>query len=228
MIKLLLPLFLFVSFITMAQKQESKPEFPNENNSFITFDISTATNFVAPRYRFGYIHSLNEKWRVGADIGFGSERSTLRLLEDFDNDDYRLYEGRFEVYNILNPTRRVNMYVSGEVYYIHHTEVYYRDHYDSESLKIGIRYDKADMTREKYGFNLKYGVMAPFGDIVGMNAYIGAGPRLRDVKFSNVVNPVPTNEGDYEDTWGANNYQKEGSKLGFNFSLGIKFFYQFQ
>ena len=103
--KLLVPILLCLSLILNAQNDEEKSEFPNATNSYLTFDVSTVANIIAPRYRFGYIHSLTEKWRVGADLGFGSEHTTLKLLEDSDSDNYRLFEARFETYRLLNPSK---------------------------------------------------------------------------------------------------------------------------
>lgn len=225
--KLLVPILLCACFALTAQNEEEKSEFPNAKNSYLTFDLSTPANWVAPRYRFGYIHSINEKWRIGADIGFGSEHTTIKILENYDTEDYLLFEGRFEVYHILNPTKRVNMYISGETYFIHHTERYIYDEFNSDDQDVTIRYDRADLTRNKYGVNLKFGVFVPFGDKIGVNAYIGAGPRVRDVEFSNLVNPtIADYYEDYHDGWWSNNYQNEGVDVGFNFALGIKFFYR--
>ncbi len=161
------------------------------------------------------------------DVGFRSEYTTFKVLEDNDSDDYLLFERRFEVYHILNPTRRVNMYISGETYFIYHEERYYSDEFDSDGLDATIRYDRADLTRSKYGVNLKFRVFVPFGDKIGVNAYIGAGPRIRDIEFSNLVNPRETDYyDDYHDGWWSSNYQNEGIDVGFNFALGIKFFYR--
>ena len=74
--KLLLLIVLCITTISFGQNEDEKPDYPNANNSYLSFDLSTPINIVAPRYRFGYIHSLNESWRIGADIGFGSEYTT--------------------------------------------------------------------------------------------------------------------------------------------------------
>ena len=227
--KLLVPILLCLSMALFSQNEEEKNDFPNAKNNYITFDMSTPINWVAPRYRFGYIHSIDENWKVGADVGFGSEYTTFKVLEDDDSENYLLFEGRFEVYRVLNPTKRVNMYVSGELYFIHHTERYYYDEFERDDEFVTIRYDRADFTRNKYGVNLKFGVIVPFGDKFGINAYIGAGPRMRDVKFSNLVNPREIDYYDdyYHDEWWSNNYQNEGEHIGFNFTLGLKAFYTF-
>jgi hypothetical protein len=227
--KLILLLLLCVTTFIFGQNENDKTDFPNENNSYVSFDLSTPINFVAPRYRFGYIHSLDENWRIGADLGFGSELTTWKLIVDNDNDNYLLLEARFELYHIINPTKRVNIYVSGETYVIHHQEVYYNGDFESENNFLTIRYDRADFKRVKYGLNLKFGVMIPFGDKLGMNAYIGAGPRIRDVTFRNIINPIEVID-DYDEDygWWDSQYKTEGTELGFNFTLGLKFFYVFQ
>ena len=123
------------------------------------------------------------------------------------------------------------MYISGEVYLIHHEEVFYDGEFETENRDIHIRYNRADFRRDKYGFNLKFGVFVPFGEKVGINAYIGTGPRFRDVSFSNIVNPNEFNDhhDDYDDWgWWDAHYQKEGTNFGLNFTLGLKFFYRLQ
>jgi hypothetical protein len=211
-----------------GQSENEKTDFPNANKSYLTVDLTTPINFVAPRYRFGYIHSLNENWRIGADIGFGSEWTTWKNAINDDNDNYLLLEGRFELYHILNPLERVNIYISGETYFIHQEEVYYNGEYEPENQDFYITYDQADFRRAKYGFNLKFGVMIPFGEHVGLNPYIGIGPRFRDVKFNNIVNPVPvTDYYDDENWFWDSQYKKEGTVFGLNFTLGLKFFVVF-
>jgi hypothetical protein len=225
---ILLVLFCVTTF-TFGQTENEKIDFPNANRSYITFDLSTPINLVAPRYRFGYINSLSENWRIGIDLGFGSEWTTWKYIINDDNDDYLLVEGRFELYHILNPTKRVNIYISGEAYYIYQEEVYYFGEYEPEDQDFYIRYDRADFRRQKYGINMKFGVMIPFGEYVGMNAYIGAGPRVRDVTFSNVVNPVPFMDYYDDESWlWDSQYKTEGTEIGLNFTLGIKFFYVIQ
>jgi hypothetical protein len=227
--KIILLILLCATASTFGQSENEQSDYPNANNSYISFDLSTPINFVAPRYRFGYIHSLNEEWRIGTDIGFGSELTTWKNVANDNNDDYFLVEGRFEIYHILNPKKRVNIYISGETYVIYQEEVYYFGEYEPEDQDFYIRYDRADFNRIKYGFNFKFGVMVPFGEYVGMNAYIGSGPRIRDVSFSNLVNPVPFYDYyDDEDGWWDSQYKKEGIVFGFNFTMGIKFFFVIQ
>jgi hypothetical protein len=223
--RFILPILFSVSTLIFAQNENEKTDFPNADNSYLSFDLTTPIDFITPRYRFGYIHSLNQNWRIGVDLGIASDWATWVQVEDTDTENYFLVEARFEFYHILNPTRRVNTYISGETYFIHHEEDYYNSEFESDDQGITIRYDRADFKRKKYGFNLKFGVMIPFGNRVGMNAYIGAGPRVRNVTFSNVVNPIESFDNYDDDGWWDPQYKEEGTELGFNFALGFKFFY---
>jgi hypothetical protein len=225
-------LILLCSFIvTQAQEKESKEQFPNSKSSYITYNIFSPLNFLSPRYRIGYIKSINEKWRIGIDVGYGNKDINFNLNNKDDGNDYNLFEVRSELYHIFNPTRRVNHYISGEVYYINHNEEFTRDYFFAEEELEGfndiIRYDSADYNRKKYGFNLKYGVMIPFGDKVGMNIYTGLGIRIKNNQYSNIINPTP--DQDFDDDWSflENYYRKEGISTGVNFVLGAKFFYRF-
>ena len=182
---------------------------------------------MTPRYRFGINFPLNESWRWSVDLGYGSDNTTFKQFLSDDKDNYELYEGRTEVYYIFNPSRRVNMYVSGEVYYINHQEEYRYDWYEQEHTGFRVSYDSADLEREKFGSNLKYGVIVPFGSKVGMNAYIGAGPKVRDNIFSNVKSEW-VSDGYYDDDLDFIDHfiREEGRETGINLTFGIKFYYK--
>lgn len=221
----LLLIFLF-PLLSYSQTEKPEPEFPNAGNSYVTLDLLTPFDPYNPRYRIGFIQSLNKTWSIGLDVGYGNEAITISNDGTGPGEDYKLYEIRSEIYHILNPTRRVNHYLSGEIFYINHSETFLDNSYQPENDGSVIDYESADYSRKKYGIHIKYGVMLPFGENVGMNFYVGAGVRVRQNKFSNVV---------VTDEWHDNEYhfhlfdispRKEGTHTAPNFALGIKFFYK--
>lgn len=223
-----LPLFLIVAFSGLTQNQNTTEDFPNAKASYLTFDLATPIDPIAPRYRFGYIQSLSKNWRIGADLGYGSENTTVRLYDIDESDNYRLLEARIEGYHIFNPTRKVNHYISGEVYLVNHREDIEHDYYNIKNRDIRIRYDYGEYQREKYGVNLKYGVMIPFGSKVGMNIYVGAGPSTRNITFTNLVNAEEIEYYDNDDDWEffEGHYRNEGRRTSVHFAFGFKFFYR--
>ncbi|PHR10912.1 MAG: hypothetical protein COA40_12510 [Aequorivita sp.] len=218
--RLALLLIFLIPLLSHSQTEKPEPKFPNVGNTYVTFNILTPFDPYTPRYRVGLIQSLNKSWSIGLDVGYGNEAITISNEGAGPGEDYRLYEIRSEIYHILNPTRRVNHYLSGEVFYINHSETFLDNSYETEQDEI-IEYESVDYHRKKYGLHIKYGVFIPFGEHVGMNFYVGAGVRVRHNEFSNVV----VSEG-----WDDNEYlfdigpRKEGTQTAPNFALGIKFF----
>lgn len=228
--KKLFCLFLVLLSTTLLAQEEKTVEFPNAKRSYITFDITTAIDFINPRYRFGYIQSIHKNWKIGADIGYGNETISLNEYREEKNKAYQLFEIRTEVYHVFNPTRKVNHYISGELYYINHTEERFDDYFDLKNENIRVRYEKARMERQKQGFNLKYGVFLPFGKSVGMNLYCGLGIRIKNIDYTHVIGEeTTTNYDDDDDHYDFlfYNYDEVGKKTGLNVSLGAKFFYAF-
>ncbi len=219
--KLSLLLIFLIPLLSYSQTEKSEPKFPNAGNTYVTFNILTPFDPYNPRYRIGLIQSLNKSWSIGLDVGYGNEAITISNDGTGPGEDYRLYEIRSEIYHILNPTRRVNHYLSGEVFYINHSETFLDNSYETEQDEMIIYYESADFHRKKYGLHIKYGVIIPFGEHVGMNFYVGAGVRVRDNEFSNVV---------VSEEWDDNEYfldigpRREGTQTAPNFALGIKFF----
>ena len=227
-------LVLIILLSTSAYSQE-KEEFPYRNAGFITFNILSPVNFDTPRYRFGYVHSFNEKIRVSLDVGYGSDAITYRGINDFINSnrqDYSLFEIRPEVYYILNPTKPVQMHLGIEVFYINHNETILNNYYQVIDTNEQVRYSQADINRQKYGSHLKFGAFIPFGreSKMGMNIYGGLGFRVRDNSFSNIQNPVDGGgnffDDDDDDGFTDPFFRFEGATTGLSVALGFKLFYR--
>ena len=50
----LLPLLFVFSITLFAQNENTSDEFPNAKASFLTFDLATPVDPIAPRFRVGY------------------------------------------------------------------------------------------------------------------------------------------------------------------------------
>ena len=210
-----------------TQSNDNSEKYIDSKSTYLTFDMATPLFPVNPRYSFGVIQSVSPKWKLGIDLGYGSDEITIDLSDRKDQRDWSVYEIRLDVYRVLNPTRIVQHYIGGELFFNYHENALINDDYrlDRDS-NFEINYDSADLERLKYGFNLKYGVFIPFGPYAGMNVYVGAGIRIRDNKHTNVVNAVVDTDFN-DDRWFERYHYYEGTTVRPNLTGGFKLFYKF-
>lgn len=95
-----------------------------------------------------------------------------------------------------------------------------------EQGESDIRYDKADYLRQKYGLNLKAGILVASTRRIGLDVYTGIGLRIRNNQYSNLVNPREE-EGDFREMDLSSYLLEEGSSLGFNLAVGLKLNFNF-
>lgn len=219
-------LTLVVSTCALAQ-----PKAASEENtslpSFISFNLTTPIDPFGPRFRMGYIQSINEQWMVGMAFGYGS--ADIRLIGSVNRffDAYQLWEVRPELYYFPNPKDRWNTYASAELFYINHTDQLENDQYQpSKDSSLAIRYDRVDYQRQKYGLNIKSGVILNLIGPLKLNAYCGIGVRVRNNDFDNPVNPQANP--DFIDEFGFTDayLRRAGTFVGVNFSMGLNLFYE--
>ncbi|NND89022.1 MAG: hypothetical protein HKM28_07240 [Flavobacteriaceae bacterium] len=77
---------LFVGTVSQlfAQNEISTSEendFLNHNSSYITFDMVTPVYVVNPRYSVGYITSIHPEWKLGIDLGYGSDEISVESTD---------------------------------------------------------------------------------------------------------------------------------------------------
>ncbi len=223
---LLIAVILLTSICANAQRSNKLERFPNADDAYITFEIFSPFYIANPRYRLGYIHPLSKSWKIGGEIGLGSDETTVTIAQYDDQEDFSIFETRAQVYYILNPSKRVNHYISIEPFYFNQNSVINFSNFRNED-GFTIRYDQADYQREKIGANLLYGVFIPFGKSVGLNFYVGLGVRSRINTYTNLVNPETSSFYDYDDDYffDIEDYrEREGTTTGLNISAGGKFF----
>jgi len=231
MIKKTLLLCFFMSFmISYAQEKEDDPL---SNSSYITFDLFTPVDVYTPRWRVGYIQGINPHWKFGAKLGYGNNAlaiaSESNVTNEWRGEDYQIWEVRPEVYYILSPTHRVKKYLSAEAFYIHHTDTFLNSLYKpGGDENISIEFDSADFFRQKYGVNFKFGLFIDIIKRFGINVYAGAGFRIRDNEFSNVINPsLVLSDNLDEDIFDIDDFKEnEGTDFGVNLSLGVQFVFK--
>jgi len=196
-----------------------------ENETLLTFDLSTLLYPDNPRYKLGVIQSISPKFRIGADLAFGSDAITANFVKQDSEKDWSIYEVRAELYFIMNPTRKVKHYFSGEGFFSYLEQAGQNGFYKPEARMGEFQYDSAGYTRTKYGFNIKYGVIIPFGNLIGINTSVGPGFRVRNNTYNNVVNLRP-DEGPSHGRWFPPYEYNEGTRVGINIAAGVKVFYK--
>lgn len=181
-----------------------------KEKSFVTFNLLSPVDQLVPRWRIGYIRSINPNWKAGIEFGYGNKKLAFADVDADNEADYQLWEIRPELYYILDPLKKTQKYVSAELFYINHTDVFYNK----------IEYDRADYSRQKYGFHLKYGLIIQIAKHFGLNIYTGFGLRIRSNSYTKIVNP--TLEIDHRDFYIGNYKDFGGVTTGVDFSLGVK------
>ncbi|MAP53778.1 MAG: hypothetical protein CL605_02630 [Altibacter sp.] len=201
-------------------------------NTSLSFDVATAVDPVHPRYRMGIFHRWTEKWGASLDLGYGDEDLTIH--SDNRGIDYRLWEIRPEVYLFYTQRQRMTNYLSFEIFYIQHTDLFINKVYVPEGSNTEIQFDRADFERRKYGFHLKHGHLISLSNRFGLDLYYGLGLKTRDISYKNIVNPeetdivyVPVFFEIFKLGDSFNLKKEEGSVTGINISAGIKVHYFF-
>lgn len=217
-------LIVFLStLIVNAQDNDSIKNQTLREKSYITFNLLSPVDQLVPRWRMGYIKSINQKWKAGIEFGYGNKKLAFAVIDDdYNQVDYQLWEIRPELYYILNPSKKTQTYISAEFFYINHKDIqYFGVYYPTD--EIGIHYDQANYFRQKYGMHLKYGYFIPTGKRFGLNVFTGLGFRIRNNNYSNVINSQNQELGIKEFNLGSFR-EDESANFGVDFSLGLKLF----
>ena len=225
-------LIFFLILIGISTKVNAQQDsIPNYKESYITINLLAPLNSFSPRWRVGYIKSINKNFKVGFDVGYGSKDVLLSSYKGNVGDNYKIWEIRPEFYYTKDEySKKIKLYFSLDLFYINHKDVFFNDDYLEEGSRNIISYSRVDYTRQKFGFNIKFGYIIDVSKHFKLNIYSGIGLRVRNNSFENPINPINTGPRNFWDFWGndgENNFNyKEGTVLGFNIPLGVKLFYQ--
>ena len=224
----LLVLLLSIGFIVITSAQSIELDKQN----YVTLDLLSPIASYAPRYEIGYYRHLDERWILGAEVGFGTYATTINFAEDGNwiEKDYQSFSIAPEIKYVLNPSRKTRKFVSAELFYIYHSDKLLNRSYTNTAFTKSSSYDQADYQRNKFGLNFNYGMIINFSNRVGLIPKIGAGVKIRDVQFSNIDNLIVNDVGDYEDCspdFVSRHLEVEGIITRFNFNFELQFFYKF-
>jgi len=219
--KNILILVLLIPISIFAQvKKDAEPL----NEIYITTDIFSPffshykTQNNTPRWRLGFVKNINEKSKIGIDIGYGN--TNVSLINT--GDKYSLWEIRPEYYRIINPNRKTLKYFAVELFYINQNEQFTNQSYFNQQNEY-LDFDQADYNRQKFGLIPKFGMFLNLSEQIGLNLYTGVGINYRINNYSNFIN-LRTRQFDEEHY--APYYRKERNKIGVEFTLGMKLYYR--
>lgn len=219
--------FLFLMLLSFANLNAQEKE-ENLKSGFITFNLTSPIFSYAPRWDIGYYKTLNQRFIVGIEAGYGNYNSTINFATDNDilTEDYKLFEIRPEVIYIINPERKTKKFFSGEVYFIHHTDAFTTSRFSEGNREFF--FESADYRRIKYGFNLNYGMIINFTKNFGMIPKLGMGLRFRSVKYLDIIGKSERfNDDEGEGFPNIDGFiQHSGHQMGFNFVFDIKLFFR--
>ncbi|MBO6213609.1 hypothetical protein [Algoriella sp.] len=209
----------------------------DDRKNIVTLSVMSAT-MQPPRWTVGYIHKINERYWLGAEIGYGSYQTfNLKDRPKYKyNRDYELFEIRPEFYVNINYGGKVKHLISAELFYINHSDrlengQFYetkKNNWD-ENHNIYYTYDFADYDRKKYGLNINYSPVFTLFKGVTLMPKAGIGIKHRNINYSNSVN---LQEAENASSGCAifctdNIYEQNGSDTNLNLNLNFRVAYQF-
>lgn len=166
-----------------------------EFNSVATFSMTKPLISIAPRLHFGYIRRLDQRFLIGAEVGFGAGKfGFLSLVTDMNDGsgtkNYLSFEVAPELYFQLNPnSQSILMFASGEVFYTYHRQnlnnIFYEYNFVTNQEFTA---ESVDYERQKYGFNINFSTFFPIGEKWGIMPKTGLGILGRNVTYTNPVN----------------------------------------
>ncbi len=227
MTKVIAVLFIFVFTISSSVAQNRTDTITA--NTYFSMNISSPFG-VAPRWNFGYLITNDERWQTEFSLGYGARKVGLPsflIWSGYNSDEYKLWEMRYTIFYNLSSRRKTGDYLSLELFYINHFDVLTDFFYYEASPAHNTYYDQADFRKEKYGINILFNVISNEQKPVMILVYFGPGLRVREHRLTNIENPVTRAPEHIFDGWlGLNNDSKAnlGTKVGFNFNLGVKLF----
>ena len=226
--KLKSKIFIFIVIIsnfTFAQ------EINNEFKSIITFSTVSPLMSYAPRWNFGYIRKIDERYWLGVELGYGNKKFSVNFAEEggWITDDYNSFEIKPELYYNLRPNSKLKHLLSLEFQYVNHTDEFNNTWYFELNDNNYYNYDFADYKRIKYGINVNYNLIFNITNNLALMQKVGLGYRNRDVRYSNIVNRV---ENAFFEEEGFilpdfNGFLRDNGNIGgFNFNLDLKLIYK--
>ncbi|SEN08366.1 hypothetical protein [Chryseobacterium taichungense] len=158
-----------------GQKQE-------RDHSIIT--ISGLAPLRDQRWNIGYLHKLNKRWWIGAEVAYGQKGMTPYNL-GFEGD-FKVFEVKPELYYSLNPKSRLKHFISAEFSYLNHSSQRVNDgYYDTTGQYYN--YTSADFKRIRKGLSINYSILlGRRSSWFGFMPKVGLGIAHRNISYQHV------------------------------------------
>ncbi|HCN47601.1 MAG TPA: hypothetical protein DIT10_00625 [Chryseobacterium sp.] len=171
------------------------------------------------------MRKINERWWIGGELGYGTDKITPVNIGNFEGKN-RIFEIKPEVFYSLAPQSRLKHFVSAEAFYLQQIGKDVSGTYYDEN-DVYYSFSSADYKRTKYGLNINYSILLhKESSWFGFMPKIGFGIRQRNVSYTNMtgreVDDAPRDGLPFD-------YQlnRQGSNLGFNFNVDMKIIFKF-
>ncbi|UII20369.1 hypothetical protein [Fulvivirga ligni] len=219
--KALLILMVVVPQLLWAQKGANHAFLRTD---YLTIEPLSIINFQTPKIKIGFNKNITPRWDASITLGYGHQKFAFPGSEV--GSRYRLYELRNEWQYQAYRYKRYRYFLGIEVFYIHHTDVYYASKLYNVDDDYTLAFNHADFRRQKMGLLLKNSFQFLLSDKIGIHMYTGLGFRVRKNAFTN-VDPVWIEFDDedsrylFEDHYNT----EEGTEVSPDLAAGFKFIY---
>ncbi len=186
------------------------------------------------RLRAGYSYGFADKWYAGIELGYGDNGwSGIGKKKDFVtlNNENQFWEMRLEIKYIVQMRDILKPYLSTDIFYIHHTEIFNNGTYPPMGEGSFISYHEVSFSRKKYGSNLKMGILIMISNHFALEPYIGMGFRSQINNYtypqgeSHELQLIDRYNSDIPESWYIHNYAGEGYNISLTTGIKINFLF---
>ena len=218
MIKILLPI-LFLLILTLEGRSQADSGSIGALSAYVVPFTWVDRN---PRLRLGIEYHAHNQTGYSLEVGFGNNLLNHSRLEKLVwGQEYSFFEIRSEVKWYRKEEKEFNLYWGAELFYQrmsdHLDDLYF---YPKES-SLTVFYDEADFRKTKIGGLAKAGIKILVWKRVMLDFYEGLGLAYRQNTYSNLVNPIASEDDPVEEWWD-DAYKNEGPYFLFQLNVGVR------
>jgi len=177
---------------------------------------------VNPRLRLGMEYHTHNHMGYSLEIGWGNNQLNHARLENVVwGEDYSFFEIRPEVKWYRKEEKQFNLYWGAEMFYQQMTDRLENLYFYPKNSTLTVYYDEATFSKTKMGVQAKAGIKFLVWKRVTLDFYEGIGLAYRQNTYSNLTNPIVSEDAPVEEWWDSP-YKNEGPFLLLQISLGVR------
>ena len=177
-----------------------------------------------------------DRMAYSLEIGFGNNLlNQAKLNRVVWGQEYSFFELRPEIKWFAKKksslpwyiwtTGKLPRYIAVEGFYQEMHDQLENSDFNPKANAFDIAYEEASFKKIKIGAHVKYGFKVLIWKKVVIDFYEGIGLAYRKISYTNLVNPVLTE--DPEGEWWSQPYKNQGAYFLFQFSVGVRVGYVF-